>query len=105
MSINFSNYGQERERIATEAELEIFDIICSLSGDAELDLVRKSDDYITVVLGEWDLARIKYTPRAKWVIFPLAETRNKKLRIEEPGDVANFEDYIRSSLEIINKYL
>ena len=105
MSIEFANYGQERERIATEAELEIFEVIRSLSGDDSLDIVRKSDDYITIVKGDWDLARIKYTPRAKWIVFPLAETGNKKLRIETPKDAANFEDYIRSSLEIINKYL
>lgn len=103
MNIQFSNYGQERERIATEAELEIFENLCSLSG-ADLELVRKCDDYVSAVLGEWDFARIKYTPRAKWIIFPSAESGSKKHRIESPEDVAAFGDLIRQSLEVITKF-
>ena len=104
MGITFSNYGQERERIATETELEIFEIIRSLSGADDVDLVRKCDDYVSVVIGEWDLARIKYTPRAKWVVLPLSEYRTKKLRIESPGDVAVFSDLIQKSVETIRKF-
>lgn len=73
MTIQFSNYGQERERIATESEIEIFDLIRSMTNRDDLELVRKSDNYVSAVLGDWDLARFKYTPRAKWIVFPVLE--------------------------------
>lgn len=105
MCINFQNYGQERERIATESELEIFDVIRSIVGRDDLQLVRKSPDYVTATLGEWDLARFKYTPRAKWIVLPVVEAKAIKHRIEAPGDVAAFADPIRQSLEHILKHL
>lgn len=104
MGIKFANYGQERERIATETELEIFETIRSLSGADDVDLVRKCDDYLSVVIGEWDLARIKYTPRAKWVVLPLSEYGTKKLRIESPGDVAVLAGPIKKSVETIRSF-
>lgn len=103
--IRFADYGQERERIATEGELKIFEVLRSISDGADLELVRKSNEYVSVVLGEYDLARIKYTPRAKWIVFPLSEHRTEKLRIDSPGDVAQFSDLVRSSLDTIEKFL
>lgn len=101
---DFANYGQERDRVATESELEMFETICSVLGREDLELVRKSDDYVSVVVGDWDLARIKFTPRAKWIVLPVLESGSKKHRIQEPGDVAEFADLIRQSLEHIEKY-
>lgn len=105
MSIEFANYGQERERNATESELEIFKMLQQMSNPEHLELVRVCDDYVTARLGEWDLARIKYTPRAKWVIFPTAEAKNVKHRIESVGDVAGFGEMVAKSIEIIKKYV
>lgn len=104
MAVKFANYGQERERIATEVELEIFQIIKSLSGRDELEFVRKSDNYVTAIYKGWDLARFKYTNRAKWVSFPVVEVGNKKNRIEEPVEVMNYSDEITRSIEHIEKY-
>lgn len=104
MNINFSNYGQERERIATESEIEIFNVLCSLVKNDDLELVRKSDNYVTAVIGDWDLARFKYTPRAKWIMFPLIENGTNKIKISEPGDVYNFAELAADSLAVITKY-
>jgi len=98
-----NNYGQERERIATEAELEIFEILKEISGE-DLQLIRRSDDYVTAALGEWDLARIKYTPRAKWVLFPSMDHKGEKMEISAPDDVYNFADLVENSLAVIRKY-
>ena len=103
MNINFSNYGQERERIATENEIEIFEILKALTA-ADLQLVRKSDNYVTAALGDWDLARFKYTNRAKWISFPLSERGTEKIRIEKPDDVNNYAELAVNSLAIIRKY-
>lgn len=98
---NFANYGQERERIATETELEIFEIIKSVTGRDDLQLVRKSPDYVTALLGDWDLARFKYTTRAKWIVLPVIEAGSKKHRFDSPGDVAAFADQLKASVEHI----
>lgn len=98
---NFANYGQERERIATETELEIFEIIKSVTGRDDLQLVRKSPDYVTALLGDWDLARFKYTTRAKWIVLPVIEAGSKKHRFNSPGDVAAFADQLKASVEHI----
>lgn len=102
--LNFANYGQERERIATESELEIFDLLRSMAGREDLDLVRKSDSYVSAVIGDWDVARFKYTPRAKWILFPAIEVGSTKHRIEATSDVSQFVDLLRKSLEHIEKY-
>ena len=99
-----ANYGQERERIATETEIEIFEILKDLTYSDELRLVRKSDNYVSAVLGDWDLARFKYTPRAKWIMFPVVEVGSKKHKIEHPGDVRSFADLLAESLTHIDKY-
>lgn len=104
MTIQFSNYGQERERIATESEIRIFDLIRSMTNRDSLELVRKSDNYVSAVLGDWDLARFKYTPRAKWISFPTLEAGAPKHRITDPKDVAGFADLLTESLAHIDKY-
>ena len=99
MDIKFSNYGQERDVNATDEELKIFD-----ATGRDLCLVRKSDSYVTAVLGEWDLARFKFTQRAKWVSFPTAEVGPPKHKITRPEEAAGFADLIADSLAVIDKY-
>ena len=103
MEIKFANYGQERDVNATEEELKIFEALKETTGRG-LRLVRKSDSYVTAVLGEWDLARFKYTQRAKWVSFPTAEVGPPKHKITHPEEAAGFADLIAESLAVINKY-
>lgn len=104
MEIKISDFGQERERIATESELEIFEIIKEITGRDDLRLVRKSNDYVSALLGEWDLARFKYTPRAKWIVFPVIDLGSSKRRINAPEDVREFEEDLNDSIAHILKY-
>ena len=104
-SLVFAHYGEERDINETDEESEIFDLIRSMVSDPEqLDLVRVSDDYLTIKVGEWDLVRIKYTERAKWIIFPIVEAKAKKHYIEDPEDVLSFSDLLADSIAHIDKY-
>ncbi len=101
MNINFANYGQERERIATESEIEIFEILKALTGADDLQLVRKSDNYVSAVIGVWDLARFKYTNRAKWISFPLVPPGSEKHRFQEVEDVRNMADLVANAYSAV----
>jgi len=104
MDIKFQNYGQERERIATESELEIYNILKTFPGCSQIELIRKSNNYVSAVLDDWDLARFKYTPNAKWINFPVLEKSSDKHYIESPSEVSAFGDLINKSIEHIEKY-
>lgn len=103
MEVRFSHYGEERDVNATDGELQMFEIVAELSG-REPRLTRKSDSYVTAVLGEWDLARFKYSSRAKWIMFPVFERGGTKNRISCPEDVRGFADKIVESVAHIEKY-
>lgn len=103
MEIKFADYGQERDVNATDEELKIFEVLRDATA-LDLRLARKSDSYVTAVLGEWDLARFKYTSRAKWIAFPVVEVGPPKHRISRPDDAAGFADLIAESLSVIEKY-
>ena len=103
MDIRFANYGQERDINATDEELKIFEALKEATGH-DLSLIRKSDSYVTAVLGEWDFARFKYTQRAKWVSFPIVQVGPPKHRITHPEEAAGFADLIAESLAVIDKY-
>ena len=103
MDIQFSNYGQERDVNATSEEFEIFEALKEATG-RELRLARKSDSYVTAALGEWDLARFKFTQRAKWVSFPTVEVGSPKHKITHPEEAAGFAELIAHSLAVIDKY-
>ena len=103
-NIKFANYGQERGINATDEEIKIFEILKDMTGIDKLRMVRKSDSYVTAGYRGWDLARFKYTPRAKWIAFPSVEAGPPKHRIEIPDGVRAFEDLLTKSLKIIEKY-
>ena len=103
MDFKIANYGQERDVNATDEELKIFEALKEVTG-RDLRLVRKSDSYVTAAIGEWDLARFKFTQRAKWVSFPTAEVGPPKHKITCPEEAANFADLITDSLAVIDKY-
>lgn len=98
-----SNYGQERDVNATDEELKIFETLKEATG-RDLRLVRRSDSYVTAALGEWDLARFKFTKRAKWIVFPTAEARTPKHRITIPEEAACFDNLVADSLAVIDRY-
>lgn len=98
--IKFANYGQVRDVDATPEELQIFALVRN-AVDAPVELVRRSDSYVTVAVGDWDLARFKFTSRAKWILFPILERPNEKHKITEPEDVVGFAELMNESLSHI----
>ena len=104
-SLKFAPHGEKRNLNATKEELEAADLVLSmLPPSDDYDIVRKSDAYITVVKGEWDIARIKFTDRAHWIILPLIDVGNKKRLIEQVDDIKQFEGDILKTYEHIVKY-
>ena len=105
--IRFANYGQLRDVDATDEEVQMFELIKNILDAPDLELVRKADNYVTAVLGEWDLARFKYSKRAKWIELPIVEygKNRKKNRIEDVEDVNQYADKLKESLSKIQKFI
>ena len=70
----------------------------------ELDLERYSTNYLTIKLGEWDLARYLWGPRSKWIQFPTVEVSKVKHKIKTPEEVEQFSELLQKSVEQIEKY-
>lgn len=102
MDMKISHYGEERDLICTEEERQIYNLVCNEFPEEDLRLVRASENYVTIRSGDWDVARIKYTNRAKWLMFPTIESA--KHEIEAPEDVEDFFAAIHDSIEHINEY-
>lgn len=106
--VTITGSGRERDLVCTEEERMIFEELELICADLELPeplrLVRVSDAYVSAKIGDWDLARIKYTPRAKWIVLPVLEAGAVKHPIEAPEDVNSFSDLIFESVEHIKKY-
>ena len=112
-TVTFSHYGETRDLDCTEAEAEIFHIIRSRLDDMNyntdcLKLVRKSDSYVSAVMdsgsdyGEMDLARFKYTDRAKWIkICPDFD----KIELMDVEDVAKLSDALFAGYSFNEPYL
>lgn len=108
-----SNYGQERNLDCTDEERKIFENIVTIIGDALLDpsvlrLIRKSDNYVSAVMdstgdyGAMDVARIKFTSRAKWLkIGPSFE----KVSIRTPEDVLDYRQDVVDAYRANEPYL
>ena len=111
--MEFTNYGQKRDLICTEEEREIYNIIRSVCDDENLEsnylkLIRKSDDYVSVVLpssqgyGDMDVARIKYTNRTKWIRLAPDFV---KVKLTDTEDVAQMADDVRAAYRFNQPYL
>ena len=98
MALEFSNYGQEREIDATPEEYEIFEIIRSVSD--QVRLVRRTDKYVSASIGDTDVARFKYTSRAKWIQFPYTAG---KIKLESVSDVDGLESEITAAVSEAEK--
>lgn len=104
-----AHYGEERELNETDDEAKMFNVLCSMFyaqgyDPAQLRLVRKSKDYVSAMLGDFDIARMKYTERAKWIIFPSAEPKAVKHRIEVPEEIEQYGDLLDKVIEHVSKY-
>ena len=108
--MEFGHYGEERDLVCTEEERQIYDNICRFFDENELDksplrFVRVSDSYVTAKYADWDLVRMKYTTRAKWLVFPVADLRAEKHRVTSPDELFDYGEAILYSVEHIRKYL
>lgn len=112
-SVTFSHYGEARDLDCTDAEAEIFHIIRSRLDDMNyntdcLKLVRKSDNYVSAVMessgdyGQMDLARFKFTERAKWIkVCPDFE----KIDLNNVEDVTKLSDALFAGYRFNEPYL
>ena len=107
-SVKIVGGNNNHELVCTEEEREIYNIICSLANDDRIQLFRKSDNYVSAVItssqgyGEMDIARFKFTTRAKWIRFgPDFE----KVPLTDPDDVEDMADEIQAAYEAVREYL
>lgn len=112
ISVRMVGGGYGKELICTEEEREIYDIIRSLCDDANyesdrLELVRRNDEYITIIINADDgspleLARLKYTNKAKWICFA---PEFGKIQLTDTEDITNYTENIYSAYEFNEPYL
>lgn len=108
-TFGLSHYGEERAVEAESEEAQMFSILSDMFeakgyDPAQLSLVRKSKDYVSAVIGDYDLARFKFTNRAKWIIFPYAEAKAVKHYIETPDDVRAMTDLFALQVKALSKH-
>lgn len=96
-SFGFADYGSDRELNATAEEVKIHHIICQLTKAEDLDFVRRSNNYVSVAIGQTDVARFKFTERAKWIQLPYV--LGDKVKITEPGDIRELKDDLIKAVE------
>lgn len=104
--VDVTNYGQERDVHANDDEYEIFLNLKTIMSDHGLDpfqlkLVRRSDNYVSAAIGPTDVARFKFTQRARWILFPYCY--NDKIRLETPDSVLDFSEAVIQAVHIANE--
>ena len=99
--------GLDKDLICTEEERSIFECVRDYLlehdiDDSSLELVRRADAYLTIRFRDWDLARYKYTVRAKWMTFPAIESRNDHHAINDPELLSpELEDLLDDAISFI----
>lgn len=83
---------------ASDDDLKIFEHIKALCPD--IQLVRKTENYLTVTYKEFDVVRFKYTDRAKWLNICFLDLGKVKRRFESLEDLVQFDEDIKKSYEI-----
>ena len=94
-----AHYGEERPLKATDGERAIFEIIVDIVNEGgfptePIRFVRKSDSYVSAVMGPTDIARFKWTDRAKWIQLPYSLDGKTKHPLESPEDIREYENEI-----------
>lgn len=113
MSITIQNHGQARDLNCTDGEAKIYDQIVKALSDAGMDvscmeLIRKSDDYVSACMysgsdyGHMDVARFKFTDRAKWI---KTGTGFEKFKIARPEDVLELSEELAAAYRLNEPYL
>lgn len=92
-----AHYGEPRGFVPTDEEQKMFDIIGELT-NAKINFVKRSQNYVSAIIGPTDVARFKFTKKAKWILLPYV-WKDKKY-IEEPDDIREFKDDLLESVKI-----
>lgn len=106
-SIQVKGAGRDRELNATDNEHKSYDIIKQIINDAGLDtdkisLVRKSDNYLSVVAFGSDLCRFRCGQKTQWFMFPFIS--NEKIKVEDLSRLTELSDHIVNSYNQCEKY-
>lgn len=106
----FAHYGEERDINATDEEYMVYHILCDMFHDLgydpnQIELVRKSNSYVSAVIGDYDVARIKYSDKAHWIIIPYAEPKSVKHYIDSTSDVQQLNDLLIKAIEDLSKFI
>lgn len=96
--IKFAHYGEPRGFVPTDEEQQMFDIIGELTQAEKLIFVKRAMNYVSASIGPTDVARFKFTKKAKWILLPYLW--KDKAYIEEPNDIRAFKDDLLKSVEI-----
>lgn len=97
-SVSISGVNDYPDIDANADELLMFDYIKSACPSVQI--VRNASAYLSAVYNETDVARFKFSPRAKWIMFPYLD--KKKRYIEKIDDLSAFkEDIIKSYDEAV----
>ena len=90
MGVSIAHYGEPRGFVPTDEEQRIYDIIGELTQAERMNFVKRSKNYVSAVIGPTDVARFKFTKKAKWILLPYIW--EDKAYIEDPDDIRIFED-------------
>ena len=96
--IKITHYGEPRGFEPTEGEQIMFDIIGEITHEEQLNFVKRSANYVSAVIGPTDVARFKFTKKAKWILLPYVW--DEKVYIEGPEEILGFKEDILKSAEI-----
>lgn len=99
IGISFGHYGEEREVNATAGEIAIYENILGVISSAGQDttpvrITRKSGNYVAAVIGPTDIARFKWSDRAKWIVLPYSANGKDKIYISDPAEVFEYDRII-----------
>ena len=93
----FSDYGSKRELDATAEEVRIHHIIHQITKADDLNFIRRSNNYVSAAIGPTDVARFKFTKKAKWIQLPYV--LDDKVKLEKPDDVFFLKDDLIKAVE------
>ena len=99
--LRFADYGRLKELDCTDEEMIIYDILCSVTGADDLECVRRTDKYVSAAIGETDVARFKFTARARWILFPYQS--NSKIKLASPADVESLADEAIKAVQTVRQ--
>lgn len=94
IKLSISGVNDYADIDANSEELKMFEYIKSVCPSVQI--ARKTEAYLTACLGDTDVARFKFSPRAKWIVFPYLENKSKRY-IEKIADLRVFDDDIIKS--------